>query len=635
MKIQLFFVSLFLFCASFLYARDAELNTYQRELARALKSEKRDSIAVAYCHLGEYYAYRRPDSTQYYCKKGLEYARTDVQEPYLTLLNNLADTYNALGDVDASIRYFLFARKEAKRLKSDDILMSSILTSLGVVYRRKEMPDSTLVYYNEALRLLENHEAYDERTHLLTSMAALYANTARLKEGEYYARAAVEASGQCDDMDMVLYAASTAGSILSLREKYQEAAALLYPALAKAREQRKPKFILKSMVYLLNIFSRMGNNDSINHYVKEAEKVMVELPENSSEVLGYRETLCMVFSRMGRYKESLAIQRQMLSTQGINAQAPIDKLFLRMAHNYVGLEDYKHAAEFYEKAYQTADSLRRTEVDAELSELSMKYENQEKALEIARLTQEQLEQKAKTMQWSIVAAIASFAFLFLVFCYIFRQKRIRKEEELKLAQSYIDGLERERSRLAKELHDGVCNDLLGIGMQMQCMQPTAESKQEVLGLLEQVRGDVRCISHELMPPKFQHVTLAETVESYVERLVIPDSMQLAFSKENDAVEWWQVPEQVAYEVYRILQELLSNIVKHSEATEVKITLSVTKELLTLFITDNGRGSADIAEPGKGIGLTTVRERAKAVGGALAIDIREENQMFKLEVPLSI
>lgn len=76
---------------------------------------------------------------------------------------------------------------------------------------------------------------------------------------------------------------------------------------------------------------------------------------------------------------------------------------------------------------------------------------------------------------------------------------LRKRKNWKLAQSYIEGLERERTRLAKELHDGVCNDLLGIGMNMQCMQPTDESKQEILALLEQVRSDVRCISHELMP----------------------------------------------------------------------------------------------------------------------------------------
>ena len=291
--------------------------------------------------------------------------------------------------------------------------------------------------------------------------------------------------------------------------------------------------------------------------------------------------------------------------------------------------------EYYAKAYHTADSLHKAEVETELSELSIKYENQEKELEIARLTQQHLEQKAKTMQWSVAAVAAFFAFLLLAAYYVFRRKRIRKEEELKLAQSYIDGLERERTRLAKDLHDGVCNDLLGIGMNMQYMQPTDESKREILALLEQVRSDVRCISHELMPPKFQVTTLAETVEAYVEGLALPASVQLAFSKENEEIQWSQVPEEVSYEVYRIMQELLSNILKHSGATEIDVTLTLKRKLLTLQISNNGKNYCGDEVRGKGIGLTTIQERAKAVGGLFTTDIQDGSQKFRLEISLSI
>lgn len=634
MKTLLFLFFLFLFCA-FLCAQDAELKTYKEELARALKLKNGDSIAAAYCHLGEYYAYRQADSARYYNERGLEFARTDVSEPYIILLNNLADTYNATGNMDEAIKGFRQALKEAQRFNDTQPRIISILSSIGVAYRRKDMPDSALVYYNRALEMLEGYEAYDERVHLLTSMAVLYVNTARLKEAENYVRTAVKLSEKCEDMDMVLYAASTAGAVMGAQEKHEEAVQMLYPALAKAREQRKPKFILKSIVYLLHSFSKVNNKDSVDHYINEAEKVVAELPAFSSEILGYRETLAEVLTKMGRYKESLDIHRELLKVSEKHSQMAADKLFLRMARNYAGLKDYPQAADCYEKAYNLADSLHRTKVDAELSELSMKYENQEKALEIARLTQEQLKQKARTMKWGVVAAMAVFAFLLLALYYMFRQKRIRKEEELKLAQSYIGGLERERTRLAKELHDGVCNDLLGIGMQMQCMPPTAGAKQELLNLLEQVRDDVRCISHELMPPKFHSVTLAETIESYVERLVIPSSMQLAFSKESDNAGWQQVPEEVAYEVYRILQELLSNIVKHSGATEVSVNLFLSKEMLALLITNNGKPFSGAGSVTGGIGLTTIHERVKTTGGVLSAGFREGRQMFKLEIPLSL
>lgn len=634
MKTLLFSFLLFFF-SSFLYAQDGELKAYQEELARALKLKNRDSIATAYCHLGEYYAYRQSDSARYYNEKGLQFARKNVAEPYITLLNNLAATYNAEGDLEAAIEGLLWALKETGRFKNMEATTVSILSSLGVNYRRKNMPDSALIYYNRALDLLERYEDYDERVYLLTNMAVLYAATARLDEAEKYIRTAVETSKKCEDMDVVLYAASTAGAILALREKYAEAAEMLYPALAKAREQRKPKFILKSLTYLLNNFFKVNNRDSIDYYRSEAEKVVSQLPESSAEVLGYRETLSEILIQMGRYQESLDIYRQMLKANDSHMQTPVDRLYLSMARSYMGLKDYPQAAGCYEKAYALADSLHRTEVNAELSELTMKYENQEKALEIARLTQEQLEQKARTMQWSAVAMTAIFAFVLLILYYMFRQRRIKKEEELKLARSYIGGLERERTRLAKELHDGICNDLLGIGMQMQCVLPATTEKEELLNLMEQVRKDVRCISHELMPPKFQYVTLAETVEAYVERLAIPPSMNLAFSKENDTAEWHQVPEQVAYEVYRILQELLSNIIKHSGATKVNVGLCLSKERLTLLITNNGKAFSDVPVATGGIGLTTIQERVKAVGGFFSVEGGEEKQIFNLEIPLSI
>lgn len=82
MKTLLSLFFLFLFSA-FLCAQDAELKTYKEELVRALKLKNSDSIAAAYCHLGEYYAYRQADSARYYNERGLQFARTDVSEPSL------------------------------------------------------------------------------------------------------------------------------------------------------------------------------------------------------------------------------------------------------------------------------------------------------------------------------------------------------------------------------------------------------------------------------------------------------------------------------------------------------------------------------------------------------------------------
>ena len=632
MKPVFFFLLVLLLTPAAPCAADDDLQACHAELRRALRSGNTDSLAYAYCHLGEYYAYRDADSARHYCLQGLEHADHGRPEPYLILLNNLAETYVIAGDLPTCIRLFRQADVEARRLRYDEEgFRPSVLTSMGVAYRRMEMPDSALWCYDAALSLLGGEDTRDEEAHLLTSIAVLYANTSRLDEAEQYARRAMQAADRCDDMDMVMYAYTTAGTIFALNGKNGEATRAIHPALAKARAQGKPRFELKAITYLLSMFYRMGNTDSIDHYMKEAEKVVPRMPSMSAEVQGYRETLSEILTKMGRYRESLALQRQQLAGADVNAQTPIDRLYMQMARNYHGLGDARRAMECCERAYALADSLHASDVETRLSEFSVKYETKEKELEIARLNERQLQQQARTMKWAIAAIVLLAVLLFAVLAYLFRRRRLKKEEELKVARSYIEGLERERGRLAKDLHDGVCNDLLGIGMQLQCLPQTDESRR-LLALMEQVRGDVRNISHELMPPKFRHATLDETVEAYIERFALPEGMEITFTKKHDGREWAEVPSQVAYEVYRVLQELLSNIVKHSGATQVSVHLALTPSSLALQIQDNGKPYKQASEGG--IGLSTIEERAKAVGGRFSTSMHDDRQSRLFEVPLT-
>ncbi|MCD8182361.1 MAG: tetratricopeptide repeat protein [Bacteroides sp.] len=629
---------LLLFCVlaacPFLYAQDAELEDYQNELVRAEKLKNRDSIAAAYCHLGEYYAYRSADSALYYAEKGLETLATKPSSLHTTLLNNIGDAYFTSGNLDKAFHYFSMARHEARELK-DTALWASSTASLGVVYRQKENPDSALICYNEALDLLEGRDDYSEQAQVLSSIAILYGTKSRLDESVAYGKRAVEAAAKSKDMDMIMYANYTCCSAYFLQRRHDESIAMLRAVIDEAVRQQKPVYALKGYTTMLEMFKSLGMRDSIDFYVKKAETVVRQLPENSQEALGYLEELSLICMEQGRYRESLNIQMNLLKRQGEGTHMPIDKLYLMIARNYRNLKETEKAMYYYDRAYQIGDSLYAERVNQELSDMTVKYDTKEKELEIARLNQAQLEQKAQTMRWIIATTVVVFVFLLSVLYYMLRRKRIRKEEELKLAQSYIDGLERERTRLAKDLHDGVCNDLLGIGMQMQCLPPTGEAKQELLGMLEQVRSDVRSISHELMPPKFLHATLAETAEAYVGRLAVPSSVQLAFSQEDEGAEWRQVPEQVAYEVYRILQELLSNVLKHSGATEIYVNLSLREQLLTLQITNNGKNYSNTGEAAAGIGLITIRERAKTVGGLLTTEIQSGRQLFKLEISLPI
>lgn len=618
----------------FLYAQDAELEKYQAKLISAGKLNNKDSIAAAYSELSEYYSNRSVDSCRYYAEKGLEILQTKNSPLYASLLCNLGDAYFSSGNLDKAFHYFSMAHDEAARQR-DTALWATVSANLGVVCRQKEKLDSALIYYNEALDLLEGREYYSEQAQVLCGIVLLYANQSRLDEGTAYGKRAVEAAAKSQDLDMILYANYSCGSIYFLQRRHDEGIGMLRAVVTEGIRQKKPRYVLKAYTVMLEMFKALGNRDSLDVYMEKAEAVIPQLPEESTEVFGFLEEQFLIYMSQGRYRESLNIQKKLLKYRGAGLHLPMDKLYLMMARNYRDLQEPENSMYYYDMAYRVCDSLHSEHISKELSDLTVKYDTREKELEIVRLNQVQLEQKAQTMRWIMATVVVVFILILFLLYYVFRRKRIKKEEELKLAQSYIEGLERERTRLAKELHDGVCNDLLGIGMNMQCMQSTDESKQEILALLEQVRSDVRCISHELMPPKFRSATLAETIEAYVERLVLPASVQLAFSKESEETQWSQVPEEVSYEVYRIMQELLSNILKHSGATEIDVILTLKRRLLTLQVSDNGKNYRGSEVQAKGIGLTTIQERAKTVGGLFTVNIQDGSQKFRLEIPLSI
>lgn len=514
-------LSVIVFCAltlSSLFAQELTLDACRHALKSALQLNHRDSLAAAYCHLGEYYAYRNSDSARCYFEKGLNHVRRADVPLYCTLLINMAETYFAKGELDEAVRRFRFACREVDQLQADVEYQVTALSSLGVIYRRQAMPDSALVCYTQALQALDTVDMPDEKSYLLTNIAILYANMKRMEEGRYYIEKAMEQVEHCQDLDMVMYACSTAGVILGHLKQYDLAAMYLQQVIHRGEKEQKPRFVLKGMTYLLGMFQKMNNPYSIKDYLHRAGQVADSLPQDCAEVQGFRETQFQLLTYLGKYRESLEVQQKLLQEPSENAQVAPDELYYRMAQNYAALKDFSRASEAYEKARVLADSLKQAALEEQLSEWTVKYQTQEKEMEIARLRQQQLEQQTRILLGSMVAVIVVFVLLLIILAGMIRRKQQKKEAELQVAKSYIEGLEKERSRLAKDLHDGVCNDLLGIGMQVSFLQPDEASKQEVLQLLERVRQEVRAISHELMPPQFKHLTLIQAVTAYLDRL---------------------------------------------------------------------------------------------------------------------
>lgn len=187
--------------------------------------------------------------------------------------------------------------------------------------------------------------------------------------------------------------------------------------------------------------------------------------------------------------------------------------------------------------------------------------------------------------------------------------------------------------MAQELHDGVCNDLLVAEMQMS----TSTDVGSAVAQLQQVRGTIRQISHQLMPPNTTFATLDQTLSALAYKLQEIGQFSVTFTDatpSNVPYDWSQLSTEQAYQLYRIAQELITNLVKHTQGlTHIDIALahSTVAPTVELSISHNATTSPvapfDAASTATttGIGIQSISERLKAISATVKFTSDEQGE----------
>lgn len=619
-------------CASDMNTVSDDLNSLQEAIA----NKDHDSAAKICLEMSESYVDKDGDSLIFFADKGLKLVNRDSTETYIRLLNMLAEGYFQKGEIETSIEHRKKAINAAFETCYDTLQICDMMTVLGISYRRMSMIDSALTTYNRANELLkgDSPEVYTSKSYILSSIAILYSNIGRSQEAETFADQAFRYAQLSNDPEMIIASASSAGAVAVKNGNAGKGSEILKGAYKKALEFNEPKYEVKILTYIISMFSLTNQPDSIYRYMPLIEDPLKKIPANTPEALGYKETQANVLYTLGRHRESNEILSELLTLSNTNSTTSPDIIHIYMARNYSNMNDLEHAVEHYEKAYAIADSIYQSEVNQQLSEWSVKYDTQKKELEIAKLEQEHLEANSAKMRIAIIGFSIIFILILIILYSIYRNKKRIKEEDLKIARSYIEGLEKERSRLASDLHDGACNDILAIGYQIMAMELPSDKQEKLLKMTEELRSEIRYISHELIPPKFKFASLDETLEAYTSKLSAMKSVDVNFSKKSDGTKWSNIPEQTSYEIYRLTQEIVSNILVHSRATCLDIEITLNHDRILLVVSGNGKHySRNEQYRSGGIGWTVIEERLKKIKGELSISKRDEKQLFTVSVPV--
>ena len=244
-------------------------------------------------------------------------------------------------------------------------------------------------------------------------------------------------------------------------------------------------------------------------------------------------------------------------------------------------------------------------------------------------------------QISAVAALCLAQTLLISGLLIQRRRRRRAELEVEsLAGRLITAQEAERARVARELHDDVNQQLAALSIALSKVKRRLQNGsnatvQEEISRLQQrtidLAGVIRDLSHDLHPGVLQHAGLGAALTGHCAEVSRQYPIEVTFS----AVDLDGIPQDVALCLYRVAQEALRNIVEHAGAHKAQVTLRPREKGLELVIADDGHGF-DLAKTGNsgGLGLISLDERVRLVGGSLAISTEPEGGTeLRVQVPL--
>lgn len=558
-------------------------------------------------------------------------------------LQTQADALHAKGQTDSAITVARRMLTRATELR-DTASAVGAGSALGVYLRSQGRLEEALKSYDNALRLVTtpsfarraDARACEEAAVLYMNLATLHVDMQNKTQAVDCARKSEAWAARCPDAPALAGIHMGNASVFLMCKETEAATRGFSKAAALAEQADDYETALGARSYLAYVLRMSGREKEAARCERRAEALLPHVGSVTARAMYYQLQFVGEMNG-GRYREAIATGRKALALPGIKGFPFIVYDFYNNMHEaYARLGNYRQAYETLAKAGNVRDSLFEREKAESLRELTVRYETREKELALA---EEKARRAAELSAYRLRMGATGGAFAVCVAAFVFflqrqrmRTARARLRAELsekeymqlrhdttkRLTSRYLEGLEGERARLSAELHDGICNDLLAIEMQMAAAGGQSGKWRD---MLEKTRESVRKVSHELLPPEFREASLDEVLTDYLHTVSEGNACRINYTSHAESPDAFErMAPATALEVYRIVQEAVGNAMKHAGASRIDVDILLENGRLALSVSDDGQKRE---ESGRGIGLRTMKKRAEAVGGSLQLTRTEQ------------
>lgn len=222
----------------------------------------------------------------------------------------------------------------------------------------------------------------------------------------------------------------------------------------------------------------------------------------------------------------------------------------------------------------------------------------------------------------LLLSIALVVFFVIYQRRIFAQERVREEKDKahqkELLTAAVEVQETERRRIAGDLHDDIGSLLSATRLYLRQLNPeankekTVEIRDQALAILDEMIQNTRRITHDLMPPALEKFGFQAAAEDMCERIDRSGGIKVNFRSDSDG----RLEPRQEVALYRVLQELMNNTLKHAMAKTIDVTIDRRQDTFNFTYRDDGKGFDTALVKSQGLGLRNIESRVSLIGGHL-------------------
>lgn len=601
------------------------------EMKSLTSSSVRDSAYIrTLIANGENFIGNNSDSALVLLNKALAWCRRrNFHNGTLRTLDALAMCYAVKGNHRQAADYLQQARSYAMTADKKELAMAYWYKTQSIIYLENGQSDSAIHALQQAVPLATQLRDTSLIIALHSQMAVGWINSKKFDNGIADLQVAEQLALQHGESPLQIYA----NLCISYFNKKDTAKMHAYAirTIELARKEKNPRYIRAVSILLADYFIQKGQLDKAAAYANEGISLIDKSTENSSMFV-YQSLSVFYFDKKD-YNKALDYGNQALahiSEETTLKEETVD-LYAHMADIYHALGDDVKAFEYLQEHRRLSDSLNQLDRNKAIDRLEKQYQLSEKEKELTRKDNQILLQQNKVRSRNVWMAIigggllAGFSLSALLFN-LYRNSRkkmyiMQQKKEIDELRAMMEGEEKERNRIAIELHDNVGSLLSAASYSMDSLRkgngsPTETQDLKKIGdIFDEVRNEVRKTAHSLMPDVLLRHSLPEAIRIYCAYIEKDTGLQIDFQSQGQVED---LPTEAQLSLYRMAQELVQNVLKHAAATQIHVQLASGNGIISLTVEDNGKG-IDMQQQQDGMGLQNIRNRLKVLNGNIYFD----------------